>query len=165
MLAAVAVAGAVLLVPVIADIRGDNAERGGGRPPRRPSACGRRCIAEVRPRRGRAEAGRSLEAALDAAIVADANARLRRGELGTRVRRADCRVLTTDERGRLFSCVGVTSDIPRGEGSGGGRVGYPYRALADVESGRFSFCKVAGRPGEGLAAGRGAVPLPKECGG
>jgi hypothetical protein len=160
-----AAVGAALLIPALDEVRTDNAERERREAAEARARQQRALIAESRPHHGRAPAGRSLERSLAAAIVVDANARVRRGELDTRVRRADCVVLTNDDRGRLFSCVAVTSDIPRGQGSGGGRVGYPYRARADVERGSFSFCKVAGRPGEGLAEGRGAVPLPEACGG
>ena len=57
-----------------------------------------------------------------------------------------------------------TSDLPTNSGSGGGIVGYPYRALAYPAGGRFTFCKVAGRPGEGSYTREALVELPRVCG-
>jgi hypothetical protein len=68
-------------------------------------------------------------------------------------------------RRQLLACTAVTSIIPQGEGSRGGQVGYPYRALVDLQTGRFALCKVSGRPGEAYLGTDVAVQLPRVCGG
>jgi hypothetical protein len=46
-----------------------------------------------------------------------------------------------------------------------GRIGHPYRVRIDFDSGRYAFCKIAGRPGEGSLKARQAVTVPRVCGG
>jgi hypothetical protein len=45
-----------------------------------------------------------------------------------------------------YSCLAVTSEIDRSAATTGGVLGHPYRANLDFATGRFAFCKVAGRP-------------------
>jgi hypothetical protein len=122
---------------------------------------------EQRPHVGRAatSGAAALEAALQRAIVADVALRLRAGTVGNPAMRADCKRLGTIGPRIAFSCTAVTSDIPGGAVSRGGVVGYPYRALGDPRTRRFTFCKVAGRPGEGSNTGRALVAIPAACGG
>ena len=63
-----------------------------------------------------------------------------------------------------YSCTALTSDIPVTEGSKGGIIGYPYRALADPRDGSFTFCRVAATPGEGSYMLEALAPLPGVCG-
>jgi hypothetical protein len=91
-------------------------------------------------------------------------ARLRTGELETPVKRVDCRALN-GRRDVIVSCVAVTSDIPGGDVSRGGSVGYPYHARVQLDSGRFAFCRLAGRPGEGSLGTGVHVALSAACGG
>ena len=44
-------------------------------------------------------------------------------------------------------------------------IGYPYRAIVDFGSGRFAYCKISGRPGEGGLTGELPVRVPRACGG
>jgi hypothetical protein len=127
----------------------------------------RELLIEQRPRSARAQASgvAALESSLQQAIVADVALRVRAGAVQNPAIRAECRRLGSIGSRIAFSCTAVTSDIPGGEVSRGGVVGYPYRALGDPRSRRFSFCKVAGRPGEGSNTGRAVVEIPAACGG
>ena len=60
------------------------------------------------------------------------------------------------------SVSAVTSELARSEANTGVVLGHPYRALADFETGRFAYCKVAGRPD---APADPRVTTPRECGG
>jgi hypothetical protein len=59
----------------------------------------------------------------------------------------------------------VTRLILPTETTPAGRIGYPYRARVHFPSGRFAYCKVSGRPGEGSTATGVSVAIPKACGG
>jgi hypothetical protein len=59
----------------------------------------------------------------------------------------------------------VTADIAPQASTRGGTIGYPYRALVHFGPGRFSFCKVSGRPGEGSLLHAVEVAVPRACGG
>jgi hypothetical protein len=45
-----------------------------------------------------------------------------------------------------YTCLAVTSEIDRSAATSGGEIGHPYRANLDFATGRFAFCKIAGRP-------------------
>ena len=134
---------------------------------------------EMRPRFGRAEPARTLAAraetmdALHAAILRDARARVRAGELDGPIRGLRCEpfprapdAVGADEdlsrrRGR-YACVAVTAEFDSNEAGPGGIIGHQYRALVDFGSGRFAYCKVTGQSGpsrEQLAT------TPRACGG
>ncbi len=110
---------------------------------------------------------------LSGAILADARDRVRRGRLDGPIRRVECEPFPrtvdavgaeadlTRPRGRYF-CVAVTSSLERSEASTGVILGHPYRALTDFESGRYAYCKVAGRPDAPADPG---VTTPPACGG
>ena len=110
---------------------------------------------------------------LSGAILADARDRVRRGRLDGPIRRVECQPFPrtvdavgaeadlTRPRGRYF-CVAVTSSLERSEASTGVILGHPYRALTDFESGRYAYCKVAGRPDAPADPG---VTTPPACGG
>ena len=109
-----------------------------------------------------------MDTSLVGEIEAEAARRVAAVEEETPVQRGECEPLVPVRRaGRSllsFSCTAVTSDLPANSGSAGGIIGYPYRALADPARGRFTFCKVAGRPGEGSYTREALVELPRVCG-
>lgn len=125
-----------------------------------------RLRAEQRPHRGRAAAGASRDAVLaglEAAVLADARARNLHGPAPSRV---DCEPLGGDDADAArvaYDCIAVTSELPSGERSPGGVLGHPFRAVADYSTGRLTWCKVSGRPGEGSLTSAGAVRLPRAC--
>jgi hypothetical protein len=144
--------------------------------------------AEVRLLRGRGEAARGLEGAaalsarhalagdLAAAVQQDAVARVRAGEFTQSVDRVECERFPraadgadpADDLGSRtgsYSCLAITADAPAVETNEGSSLGYPYRALVDFTSGRFGYCKVSGRAGEGSLVREIPVPVPSECGG
>jgi hypothetical protein len=64
-----------------------------------------------------------------------------------------------------YSCLAVTADAPRTRTQDASSIGYPYRALVDFPKGRFTYCKVSGRPGEGSLTRESSVRVPAACGG
>jgi hypothetical protein len=119
---------------------------------------------------------RALAADLAGAVLADAAARAHSGALGHRPTRVQCARFPaapgapdpaddlSSRRGR-YACLAVTADIAPQQSTRGGSFGYPYRAMVDFRSGRFSFCKISGRPGEGSLAQTLVVSVPRSCGG
>jgi hypothetical protein len=143
--------------------------------------------AEQRPRFGRspsvvplgADAERRLTARaalmdeLSAAILTDARRRVRRGELDGSIRRVQCEPFPRTVKGvgadrdlsrrvGRYSCIAVTADFARGEGSIGGVIGHQYRARADFDTGRYAFCKISGQAGPSREQ---LVTTPRACGG
>ena len=139
--------------------------------------------AEQKPRFASAEApARSVRARqavlaeISTSILRDARGRIQAGELESPVKRAECEPFprTTDGRGAdddlsrrrgRYACVAVTAEFRPGRASEGGLIGYPYRVLVDFESGRYAWCKIAGRSGEGGLVSQPDVTVPKACGG
>jgi hypothetical protein len=154
----------------------------------REAALVKELTAEQRLRRGTGTPARGLEgaaaiaarrelvASLAASVHGDALARVRSGEFAHPVQRVECERYprgahgedpTTDlasPTGR-FSCLAVTADAPKIETENASSIGYPYRALADFPAGRFTYCKVSGRPGEGSLTAKIPVHVPAACGG
>ena len=64
-----------------------------------------------------------------------------------------------------YSCLAVTREIEATERNEAGAIGHPYRVMVDFDTGRYAFCKVSGRPGEGSIARQILVPVPAVCGG
>jgi hypothetical protein len=166
-----AIAATIVLAPRIAE---SNRERKADE--RREAAVAlaarvRRLRAEQRPRRGRARAGTSRTAvvsALEAEVLADARSRAERGRLqGPAATRVECGPLAGADPGAArvaYDCIAVTSDLPSGDSHPGGVIGHPFRAVADFSSGRFTWCKVSGRPGEGGISRRDLiVRIPRAC--
>ena len=81
------------------------------------------------------------------------------------MREADCHTSTRRGARVLLSCTAVTSRVERSAGGSAVLVGYPYRAALSPATGRYGFCKVSGRPGEGLYGKLPPVELPRACGG
>jgi hypothetical protein len=59
----------------------------------------------------------------------------------------------------------VTARFQETEKSSGGLIGHPYRMRIDFDTGRYAFCKIAGRPGEGQLKRHLGVTVPVVCGG
>ena len=166
LLLAGAVAAGLVLGPRIAETRRENEAQERRDEARVRAAERTRLAAEQRPRRGVLDvaAPAAQVAGLERAITRDAQARNRTGELGNPARRTDCRGLGRDGARLLFACTAVTSETEAVEGSSGVLVGYPYRAALTEESGRYAFCKISGRPGEGSFVRPAPVELPRACG-
>jgi hypothetical protein len=142
-----------------------------------------RIRAEQRPlfRRG-APAGEDLAAraalvaALPVAIQADARDRVAAGALDGPIRDVECEPYprSVDARGAhldpsqttgRYSCLAVTAAVEASERSEAASIGHPYRVLVQFDTGRYAFCKVTGRPGEGSLSREILVPVPAACGG
>lgn len=125
--------------------------------------------AEQRPRFGRAPAGSSRAEIIDrleAAISRDAVARFERGELPARAGATRCEQAPRGD-GRLLECLAAVREIVRGGEQGdaaAGRLGYPFRAVIDVDRASWAFCKVNPPPGERVPPDpRYVVQLPPQC--
>jgi hypothetical protein len=139
--------------------------------------------AEQRPRFERGTpAGRDLAAratlvaSLPIAIQADARQRVAAGALDGPIRSGECEPYPRSVDGRgahldpsqatgRYSCLAVTRTAPATERNEASSIGHPYRVLVHFETGRFAFCKVSGRPGEGSIGRHIPVPVPEVCGG
>jgi hypothetical protein len=143
-----------------------------------------RLRAEQRPRRGAAmPAGADVDARgrllgeVEAAIGADARARVAGGALAGPILRVECdpfpRTLggtaphdDTGVRAGRYACLAVITDLDAGRSRPAGSNGHPYRARIDFRTGGYAFCKIAGSPGKTIvAAGDPLVPIPRACGG
>jgi hypothetical protein len=142
-----------------------------------------RLKAEQRPRfRRGAPAGEdlarrtALAAAIPAAIQEDARRRVAAGALDGPIRSVQCepypRSATGDPAHRdpslstgRYSCLAVTQTVAAGERNEAATIGHPYRAKVNFDTGRYAFCKVSGRPGEGSLGQQEFVPVPAVCGG
>jgi hypothetical protein len=175
----VAVGLAVVLVPDIQESEQQRAAAEQRERAERRTQLAASLEAEMRPRLGRAEPATTLAdraatmGEVRAAILADARARVRRGELEGPIRRLRCEPFPRSvdragaeqdlsrRRGR-YSCVAITAEFEANEAGPGGVIGHTYRALVDFRSGRYGYCKVTGQSGpsrEQLAT------TPKACGG
>jgi hypothetical protein len=107
-------------------------------------------------------------ARLEASILADARGRAASGELsGPAATTVRCKPLTAADptAARVpYDCIAITSELPTDENLPQGVIGYPFRAVADYSTGRFTWCKVSGRAGEGALSQKDlALRLPREC--
>ena len=125
--------------------------------------------AEQRPHFGNAHGSRTAMAAgVSGAILADARARARTGELKGPILRVACDRFPKTvgpvprERDRRYSCVAVTAEIARSEGGEAGAIGHPYRARIDFATGRYAFCKISARLDP---VKHPEVTTPEVCGG
>jgi hypothetical protein len=166
-----ATVAAIVLVPRIVDTKRERADQ-----ERRDAAAAlaerrRALIAEQRPHRGRSDPAASraaVRADLERGILADARARAASGDLsGPPAKRVRCEQLKGAEAaGRRvpYDCLAITSDLPSDENLPKGVIGYPFRAVADYSTGRFTWCKVSGRAGEGGISSKDlAVRIPRAC--
>jgi hypothetical protein len=181
------VAAAAALVPVILESKEDRAAADRRERAERRAELIRRLETEQRPRHRRstsvappgAAPGPQLAARaalvneLNAEILADARARVRRGDLDGPIRRVDCEpfprsvdaVGAHEQLGRRagrYACVAVTAEFGTGEVGATGVIGHQYRTMVDFETGRYAFCKVSGQAGPSREQ---LVTTPRVCGG
>jgi hypothetical protein len=111
-----------------------------------------------------------------ASVGRDARARVAAGALNGPIERVACEPFprSVERRGAegdpsrrfgRYACLAVTGEFGPTEASEGGMIGHPYRLRVDFENGRYAFCKVSGRPGEGSIATTPHVSVPRVCGG
>ena len=180
------VAGAVAVVPGLRDAQRDADDRVRLERAEQRAELIRRLEAEQRPVAGRSDVPAAGAAAtarlaarertladLGAAIAADARGRVARGELRGPIRRVACEPFPRSldrsgaeedlarRRGR-YSCIAVTAAFERTSSNPGGVIGHSYRARVDFVTGRYSFCKITGRPGPEREQ---VVTIPRACGG
>jgi hypothetical protein len=138
---------------------------------------------EQRPRHSRGEAAGAAPAArerlLDGAALAvrsDARSRVAAGALAGPILRVECEPFPRSVEGRgahedparrygRYACLAVTAEFAPGERNEGGAIGHPYRLRIDFDTGRYAFCKVTGRPGEGSIGTHPVVAVPRASGG
>lgn len=186
--AAALVTTAVLLRPGIQETKQERAQRLAGEQRARMATQRARLLREQRPVRGRARglpvvgpaagdaqrraARRALVVAVEAAITADAQARVERRELDGPVRFTECGPLVRGNEGIAddevltrklgrYDCVAVKRDVRR-FGRTVALFGHPYVATVDFDEGTYVFCKDNKVPGE---AGKALVKvtLAPEC--
>jgi hypothetical protein len=118
----------------------------------------------------------ALAADLATAIQKDADVRVSSGEFTHVVKRVECERYPRGARGEdpatdlssptgRYSCLAVTVDSPKTQLSNPSAIGYPYRALVHFPSGKYTFCKFSGRPGEMALLRKIRAPVPRACGG
>jgi hypothetical protein len=170
------VVAAIVLVPQIGETKreraaAERAELAAGQERRR-----QRLIAEQRPHRARtdvapahtlAERG-SVRRQIESAIARDQRARVRRGDLDPPpALYATCEPFSGERAGvrvSRLSCTAVTSEVLK-EGRKAGLLGHPFLARVDYATGRYAWCKVSGRAGEGSLRSVTPVRVPRVCGG
>jgi hypothetical protein len=183
----VLVATTAALVPVMLESKEERAESDRRERAERRAELIRRLEAEQRPRHRRSTSVAPPEAAaneqlaarsalmdeLHAEILADARARVRRGDLDGPIRRVECEpfprsveaVGAHEQLGRRtgrYACVAVTAEFGTGEVGATGVIGHQYRTMVDFETGRYAFCKVSGQAGPSREQ---LVTTPRVCGG
>jgi hypothetical protein len=121
-------------------------------------------------------ARRRLLDAASASVLADARRRVASGQLRGPIRGIDCEPFprnvagigaedSTEQRFGRYACIAITAEFTETESTSGGLLGHPYRMRMDFDSGRYAFCKIAGRPAEGQLKRRLGVTVPPVCGG
>jgi hypothetical protein len=121
-------------------------------------------------------ARRRLLADAVVAVRADARDRVQAGTLSGPIRRVECEPYprSVERRGAhedlsrsvgRYACLAVTTQFGASAEHEAGAIGHPYRVRIDFDSGRYAFCKVAGRAGEGSIGQAPVVPVPPACGG
>jgi hypothetical protein len=191
LLPVLAVALAVTLAPGIEDAKQGRAEAERERIERKRAERDAGLRAEQRPRFAAVPAapgsvaGRErLVAAAAVSIEGDARRRVAENGLSGPIRRVECEPFPRTEsrvgadqdpstRYGSYACLAVTAEFGASTGgeadayaeSEAGAVGHPYRLRIDFDSGRYAFCKVSGRAGEGAIGAQPTVTVPKVCGG
>ena len=187
LLAAAAVA-LVLSIPAITESKDERAATEARAEREQDALRAAELRAELRLREGRGPAARGLTGAralearqalatqLAADVEADAVSRVQAGEFTQSVSRVECErfprrspnrdpALDLGRRTGRYACLAITADAPRSATQNPSRIGYPYRAIVHFGSGRYAFCKISGRPGEGGLTGELPVRVPRACGG
>ena len=118
-------------------------------------------------------AQRTVVAALERAITADARARTAAGTLAGNVLTTTCAPFTRaavrvtpppTATSAGYECTAVTREIPRSARNIAGAIGYPFWARVNFPRGTFEWCKVNLRPGErGIGGEAAVVALPAGC--
>ena len=187
---ALAIIGIALAIsiPKINDSKADRAASERATAAEREAALVAELKAEQRLREGSGTASKGLEGAeatearrqlatqLTASVNGDAQRRVRTGEFTNPVKRVECERYPRGARGEdpatdlasptgRYSCLAVTADAPATSETSPSSIGYPYRAAVDFAAGRFTYCKVSGRPGEGSLSRKVLGRVPKACGG
>jgi hypothetical protein len=181
-------AGIVFGLPAITRTKDDRAAAEHNATQRQQQEREQALTAEMRPLHGRGTPARGLDGAgalqarhalaadLAAAVQHDADVRVRSGELAHAVKSVDCERFPRgvnqpdpaddlSSRTGRYECLAVTAIAPRTEHNDSSNIGYPYRALVNFPSGRFAYCKISGRPGEGSLVRKFPVKVPAACGG
>ena len=157
---------AVVAVPAIQSGKDEAADREGREAAEARAAERRRLEAEQVAHRGRGDASShaGLLGSVRASIAADAKARVRAGQLDDPILRVDCEQGRRAGRRISYDCTAVTREIPRTGRSVPGVTGYPFVAVVDFATGRYSWCKTNPVPGERVIPDpRDVVALPREC--
>jgi hypothetical protein len=175
-------------IPAITDSKQERAAAERRADAQREAALVAKLRAEQRLREGRGTPAQGLQGAaaitarkqlaadLSAAVHADADARVQAGEFKHAVGRVECERFPRGARGEdpatdlanpvgRYSCLAITADAPQLETNNASSIGYPYRARVDFPSGKYTFCKISGRPGEGSLTRKSPVRVPSACGG
>jgi hypothetical protein len=179
-----AIVGLILLLgPGIDDSKDRRAEAERERQAQQTAERVAQLRAEQRPRfergtpAGRDIAARAtLVASLPIAIQADARQRVAAGALEGPIRSVECEPYPRSADGQgahldpsqptgRYECLAVTRAVQATERNEAATIGHPYRVLVNFETGRYAFCKVSGRPGEGSLERQILVPVPEACGG
>lgn len=109
-------------------------------------------------------------------VLADARRRVAAGNLRGPVRSVDCEPFprnvagigaddSTEKRFGRYSCLAVTAEFLETRETSGGLLGHPYRVRIDFDTGRYAYCKIAGRPAEGQLKRDLGPTVPRICGG
>jgi hypothetical protein len=147
-----------------------------------------RQIAEQRPRHAAARdllpaagapehrqigAREALLTRVEQAITADGRQRAATGELERPAGAAECEPYPAGgtppehDLGRttgVYDCLALVRAISATDTNVGGKLGYPFRAVVDFRTFRFSWCKTNPIPGERVVPDpRTVVSLPQEC--
>jgi hypothetical protein len=173
----------LLLAPGIDESKDERARAESERRAQATAAEVKRLRAEQRPRFGRgAPAGANLARraalaqALTVAVEADAKRRVAAGSLDGPIRSVECEPFPRTVEGRgahldpglttgRYSCLAVTSAVEATDRTAATAIGHPYLVKVNFDTGRYAFCKVAGRPGEFSVGRQPLVPVPAACGG
>jgi hypothetical protein len=111
-----------------------------------------------------------------ASVLADARRRVEAGTMSGPIKGVDCEPFprnvagigaedSTDERYGRYSCIAVTARFEQTETTSGGLLGHSYRVRVNFDTGRYAFCRIAGRPAEGQLKRRLGPTVPRICGG
>ncbi len=121
-------------------------------------------------------ARRRLVDAASVSVLADARRRVEAGTMSGPIEDVDCEPFprnvagigaddSTNLRYGRYSCLAVTAKFERSETTVGGLLGHAYRVRIDFDTGRYAFCRIAGRPAEGQLKRRLGPTVPRVCGG
>ncbi len=115
----------------------------------------------------------ALIARVEHAISADGRQRAAAGELRGRVGATECEPYPAGgtppendvtKRAATYDCLALVREIKATETNVGGVLGYPFRAVVDFRTFRFTWCKTNPIPGERVVPDpRTVVELPAAC--